>query len=403
LRLVIVSSRIPYPLEKGDKLRLYHQVKGLAQSHELHLISLYDKDDGLAEADSELEKYCSSRHFFKFSKSRRLAGLPMALWSGLPFTVKYFYSAFLADKIRQAIFEIDPDLIYCQLIRMAPYVRSLPFPKTLDYMDAFSLGFERRASFSPFWLKPLMNFEAGLLKNYENKVYKDFDSHTIISTQDRDHLSVLSREKIEILKNGVDQEFFYPNPDREKKYDLVFCGNMGYDPNVKAALLIGRMMPELRKQHPGLTVLIAGARPDKRVKAMDGTHGITVSGWMDDIRDAYWSSRINIAPIFSGSGLQNKILEAMACGIPCIASSVVAGSIDGKQGKDLLTAASLREFKERITEVLNSEKLANNLAQNGIELVRSKYNWDTFSKKLDGIIRNTAGSNAKALNTDKRI
>ncbi len=403
MRLAIVSSRIPYPLEKGDKLRLYHQIRGLANSNELHLIALYDKDEGLNEADTELAKYCSSRHYFKFSKPGRLAGLPMAILSGLPFTVKYFYSAFLANKIRQTIFEIDPDLIYCQLIRMAPYVRSLPFPKTLDYMDAFSLGFERRASFSPFWLKPLMNFEAGLLKNYENKVYKDFDSHTIISTQDRDHLSVLSREKIEILKNGVDQEFFHPNPGREKKYNLVFCGNMGYDPNVKAALLIGQMMPELRKRHPEITVLIAGARPDKRVQALDGKHGITVSGWMDDIRDAYWSSRINIAPIFSGSGLQNKILEAMACGIPCIASSVVAGSIDGKPAKDLLIAGSLEEFKERITEVLNSEKLANNLAQNGIELVRNNYNWDTFSKKLDGIITNTAGSGVQTLKSDKRI
>ena len=403
MRLAIVSSRIPYPLEKGDKLRLYHQIRGLANSHELHLIALYDKDDGLDEADSELAKYCSSRHFFKFPRPRRIAGLPLALWGGLPFTVKYFYSAFLADKIRQTIFEIDPDLIYCQLIRMAPYVRSLPFPKTLDYMDAFSLGFERRASFSPFWLKPVMNFEAGLLKDYENKVYKDFDSHTIISTQDRDHLSILSKEKIEILKNGVDQEFFHPNPDREKEYDLVFCGNMGYDPNVKAALLIGRMMPELRKQHPELTVLIAGARPEKSVQALDGNNGITVSGWMDDIRDAYWSSRINIAPIFSGSGLQNKILEAMACGIPCIASSVVAGSIDGKSGKDFLTAGSEEEFRGRITEVMSSKKLAINLAENGIGLVRNKYNWDTFSKKLEEIISKTAGSNAQVLKSDKRI
>jgi polysaccharide biosynthesis protein PslH len=150
--------------------------------------------------------------FFPLPRMRRFAGLPLALWNGLPFTVKYFYSAMLAERIRQTIFEINPDHIFCQLIRMAPYVRSLPFPKTIDYMDAFSLGFKRRATFSPFWLKPLISLEANLLRSYESRVYKDFDSHCIISVQDRDHLSILSKEKIAIVKNGVDHNFFIPNP-----------------------------------------------------------------------------------------------------------------------------------------------------------------------------------------------
>jgi polysaccharide biosynthesis protein PslH len=166
---------------------------------------------------------------------------------------------------------------------------------------------------------------------------------------------------------------------------------MGYDPNVRAAMALGRMMPQLRKSHPGLKALIAGARPDYQVKRLNGRDGITVSGWMDDIREAYWSSKINIAPIFSGSGLQNKILEAMACGIPCIASTVVSGSIDGKPGIDLLTANSEEEFCDSILQLLKSEERSNLLAENGIELVKKRYNWKTFSEKLDNVIRQSTG------------
>ncbi|TVR82375.1 MAG: glycosyltransferase [Saprospirales bacterium] len=291
--------------------------------------------------------------------------------------------------MRSEIIKLNPEIIYCQLIRTAPYVTGLPFPKVIDYMDAFSLGFFRRSRLSTLWLRPVFKFESNLLKNYENKVYNAFDAHTIISRQDRDSLNILSKENIHIVENGVDHNYFFPAVGRKKKYDLVFCGNMGYDPNIKAAVLIGKWASQLKAKFPGIKILIAGARPHPIVKGLHGKNGIVVSGWMDDIREAYWDSSINIAPIFSGSGLQNKILEAMACGLPTITTSVVGNSLRGETGKHFLIAETEEEFLKTIEGLMKNQQKMEKLARNALELVRNEYNWAEFSDQLFQIINRT--------------
>ncbi len=387
LHLLVITSRIPFPIEKGDKLRVFYQLKYLSKFHRISLVSLCENQSEIDKAKSVLSEYCESMSFYILPKWKRYINLPFGLLNNLPFSVQYFYHSGIAKKIKKHILNLNPDHIYCQLIRTAPYVRKLPFSKTIDYMDSFSLGAKRRANESPFFSKVLMKIEAGLLANYESEVFNDFNAHSIISDQDKMSLKILSKEKITVIPNGVDTSFFYPNESVEKKYDLLLCGNMGYYPNILAAKVLYSLLDEIKIKYPDLKVLIAGARPHPSVRAMDGKKGITVSGWMDDIREAYWSSRINIAPIFTGSGLQNKMLEAMACGLPCLTTEVVADSIGGLDGKHYSVAADESELVVKLEELLSDAVLAKRLGGGGFDLVNSKFSWSSSVDDLNKIIK----------------
>lgn len=382
---------MPYPLEKGDKLRIYHQIKFLSEKNRIYLICLCEDDMEIERGKLELEKYCREIYFFKIPVWKRYAGLPFGPLYGQPFSVKYFYHAKTAKQIQKLILRLNPDHIFCQLIRTASYVRKLPFSKTIDYMDSFSLGFERRAKKSSLLLKPAFYLESKLLKGYEGSIYKDFNRHCIISKQDRDSLDILSRDNIEVIPNGVDQEFFYPKPDANPTFHLLFCGNMGYAPNIRAAHFLFSLAPVLISKIPGLKIMIAGARPHTSIKKMNGQYGIAVSGWMDDIRKAYWDSVIKIAPIFTGSGLQNKMLEAMACGIPCITTEVVGSSVGGVAGKHYLIASGKEEFVSQIVDLLEDSEKRSELSKNGLELIKEKFHWSFFSRKLETLLVESAG------------
>ena len=164
MKILVLASRFPYPLEKGDKLRLFHQIRELSYTHEIVLCALHEQ--AVQKTDfQEVKQYCSAIYLFPFSKILNI--LSGILRGGMPFTVSYFFNISIQKKIAQVIEKEQPDHIYCQLIRMAEYAKNLAIPKTLDYMDAFSLGQKRRAESAFLLLKPFMHYEAKLLKNYE--------------------------------------------------------------------------------------------------------------------------------------------------------------------------------------------------------------------------------------------
>jgi len=174
-----------------------------------------------------------------------------------------------------------------------------------------------------------------------------------------------------VVRNGIDTEFFIPQ-EKEKVYDIGFVGNMGYPPNVDAAeYLITKLKPLLDQN---FRYQIAGARPDKRVKLLAGKN-VTITGWIDDVRDAYSGCRIFVAPLWSGTGQQNKILEAMAMGIPCVTSTSVNNAIGAQHNKEIMVADTELEFKVCIEQLLNDEAKYKELKENALMFVRENYSW----------------------------
>ena len=274
------------------------------------------------------------------------------------------------------------------MLRVSEYVKDLDVPKTLDYQDVFSKGVERRIEKSNWYKKIVLKTEYQRLLKYERDIFSYFDNKTIISEPDRELIPHPDRNKIEIVINGVDVEFFKPM-EIKKEYDLVFIGNMGYPPNINAAkYLAQKIMPLVRKKLPNASLTLAGATPHTDVMALKNEN-IKVTGWMEDIRESYAKAKIFIAPMQIGTGLQNKLLEAMAMKIPCITSGLANKALEAIPEKEILVGNTPEEYAEHIFRLLENEQLSKNLSDNAYKLVHSKYNWDGATKKLEHLIINT--------------
>ena len=366
-------------------MRAFHQIKELSKNHEIILCAL---NDGVLHenAITVLKKFVSAIHIIPISKGTILLSLFRILFTSKPLQVGYFYNQDAARQIRALIDEYKPDHIFCQLIRVAEYVKDIPIPKTIDYQDVFSQGMLRRLSTSPFYLKPFLRIEYDRLQRYEAEVFDIFDHKIIISAPDRDLIPHPRREEIVVVANGVDTAFFSPK-EMDRDYELVFTGNMGYPPNINSAeYLVNEILPEVLPFKPDLRLLIAGASPHLRVMSLKSSH-VDVSGWVPDIRDSYARARIFIAPMQIGTGLQNKLLEAMSMRIPCITSPLAFQALNAREGHDLLVAATPKEYAAHIKLLLENPAKADEIARNGYEFVHRNFNWETETGKIDRLMR----------------
>ena len=389
MKIGIVLSRFPYPLEKGDKLRAFHQIRELSKKHEIYLFAL-NQGKLKKEYLSKLEAYCTKIEVLSLNKPIIFWNLLIGLFfSKLPLQVAYFFKKSARKKVHSFLINNKVDHIFCQLIRTSEYVKDIKsIPKTLDYMDALSRGMERRIDKAPLYLKPFIKIETTRLKRYEHFIFPAFENKTIISEQDRNLIVHANNQKIAIIRNGVDQEFFKPR-DIPKKYDLVFTGNMSYPPNVDGVCyLVEYILEELWKSNPNISLAIVGANPTSRVQKL-AQKNVTVTGWVDDIRDYYASSTLFIAPMQIGTGLQNKLLEAMAMKIPCITSPLANNALKAEHNKNILIAKELEEYVEAILKLLNNKDFANKIAEEGLHFVNKNYNWNATSNDLENLFLNT--------------
>lgn len=384
--IVFCLSRFPYPLEKGDKLRAFHQIKSLSEHFNIVLICTTEHDVKPEELET-VQQYCSEIHTFRITKSGLLLTLLLHLFSKKPFQVQYFFRFGIHRKIAAILERTRPEHIFCQLIRSSEYVKHYHnCKKTIDYMDALSKGMERRIDHEPWYKAWFYRIESRRLRNYEVAVFDYFEHHTIISNQDKQYILHPSRNKIEVVPNGVDESFF-EDLNVEKQYDLIFTGNFSYAPNVNAALYIANeIVPKLKQHGLNLKVILAGASPSKEVLALQN-QDITVTGWVDDIRVSYQSAQLFIAPLFIGTGLQNKLLEAMASGLPCITTPLVNNALGATNGENILLAENLTEFVEKIVIYNTSISSFNEITNNGRAFVRKNYSWQTQNEKLLLLLR----------------
>ena len=387
MKLLVLLSRVPYPLEKGDKLRAYHLVRRLARNNEVYLFCLSDTRTRQEHID-HLHEFCAHIEVVHIPRWSILLKLFTAVLGRLPFQVAYFHHRSAQERIDRVIAEWQPDHVLCQLVRTTEYVREhYSVPKTLDYMDTLSKGMERRTETSPFYIRPLLRAETRRLIRYENLMFDQFDHTVIISAQDRDYIYHPHRDRMVVIPNGVDTQHFSPQAD-EQRYDLLFTGNMNYPPNIDSVLfLVQRVLPIVRRKRPTTTLLISGVDPSASVRDLARTDPqITVTGWVKDIRSSYAQARIFVAPMQIGTGLQNKLLEAMAMRIPCITSALANNAVGAPAGEAILIGNTPQEYADHILRLLDDEDERARIAAKGHQFVSEHFDWDRAAATLQGMI-----------------
>lgn len=387
MKIFVLLSRIPWPLEKGDKLRAFNQLKELSKNNEVILCALNsDSKADKKEAFRALQPFCQSINFIDLPGIGILLNLIIAWFNGKPLQTGYFFNVRAAKRIKELITLHKPDVLYAQLIRVAEYLRQIDLPKVIDYQDVFSVGIKRRLEISSWFMKPFLLTEFKRLQRYEALVFNEFDIKTIISETDRDLIPHPDKKEILVIPNGVDHDYFSPIL-APKKYEIVFTGNMAYPPNVNAvAFLVQEIMPMVWKEIPQARILIAGATPDISIRQAASSR-VIVSGWMDDIRDAYAQSTVFVAPMRIGTGLQNKLLEAMSMALPCVTTSLAATPLKATPNKEILIGNTAEEIADNLIKLLNDSAFADRISSAGHSFVHQQFSWQTANVKLENVMK----------------
>ena len=388
MKILVVLPRFPYPLEKGDKLRAYYQIKELSKRNDIYLFCV-SHVRVLPEYVEQLRPFCKDICIVKSPKLVNYKNVLRNFLHTKSLQIGYWDSVKARKAYKAFESKVQPDVLYNQMVRTMVYVARSKYPKVMDFQDALSMNTERRLDHAHFLWHYILHFEFKMLRSTEYNSFKIFDALTIISDADSDAIPHTRNGDIYITPNGVDFDFFKPI-ECPKQYAVVFCGNMHYEPNVRAArYLASVVMPLVWKQMPEARLLLAGADPKKQVRELANDR-VVVSGFVDDIRQSYASAKILAAPMLTGSGLQNKLLEAMSMRIPCVTTSIANDSLHAQAGKEVLIGDTAESFADHIVSLLKDDQLRSSLAQNGHDFVLQNFSWEKAGLKLEEVLKSVA-------------
>ena len=388
MKILVVLPRFPYPLEKGDKLRAYHQILELSKRHEIHLFAV-SHSKVTPEQRAALEPYCKTISVVTPTRFTSWFNILRNYFRSKSLQMGYWDSARARCAVKDLAKKIKPDVVYNQMVRTVPLVARLQVPKVMDFQDALSMNTERRMEQSRGLLRSILHYEFKMLRSTEYNAFKIFDALTIISETDADAIPHKRNGDIHIVRNGVDFDYFAPQPlspsAPQPLNTIVFCGNMQYAPNIDAArYLVNDIMPLVWQKRPEARLVLAGATPTAAVRRLASPR-VEVTGSVPDIRPYYAHSRLFIAPMRLGSGLQNKLLEAMAMGVPCVTTPIANEALGATPGTHLLVGNSPQELASHILSLLADPARAQALSAAALDYVHQNYSWPAAVQPLEDI------------------
>jgi len=388
MKVLFVCHRLPFPPQRGGKIRPFNIICHLSQHHEVTVASLARTTEEL-EAGAGLANYCSHVIAETISApaalARRVARLPTAA----PSSTGYFYSPALARRIRAELARTRFDLIFVHCAFVAGYVADVTSAKKiLDFGDMDSQKWLAYAKSRAFPLSLGYYVDGTKLRHLEAKLAAKFDLCTCTTRAELDVLKgYATGVPVDWFPNGVDTEYFKPADAPYRPDAVCFVGRMDYYPNQEGVIDFCRdVLPMIKARRPGVTLEIVGAAPPPRIRELGSLPGVTVTGSVPDVRPYAQSSAVSIAPLKIARGTQNKILEAMAMGVPTVSSAVAAGGVDAEPGRHLLTASDPRGFADAILRLLESPAERNRIAEAARARVLSHHSWKNSMERVDRLI-----------------
>ena len=391
--LIFISHRIPWPLNKGEKIRAWNLIQHLARDYRVHLGCVVDDPADMAHV-AKLETVAASVGAFPIGKRSQKVRALLRARVGRPLMPDCYRSAALQRWVDATMARTAMDVVYIYSVAMAPYVLDRPHPcKILDAQDIDSEKWAEYALKAALPMRLVWAREARTLLGYERHAAAACRRTFFVSQPEADRFAELAPEvagRVVAVENGVDLQRFspedvHPSPFTDPAPRVVFTGNMDYWPNADAVIWFAHdVLPKLRARVPGLAFWIVGANPAPAVRALAALPGVSVTGRVDDVRPYVAHASAVVCPLRIARGIQNKVLEGMAMGRPVIASPAAFEGVRAQPGTDLLVADGAEAFVARICEVLDGVHAGLGAAARAA--MERGYAWNAVLGKLDGLL-----------------
>ena len=390
--LLFLAHRIPYPPNKGDKIRSFNILKALARDYRICLGAFVDDDEDW-QYQAELREYCSEVFLQSLSPNKKYKALP-GLLTGEALTLPYYRNRRMQQWVETKLEADNIERVFVYSSAMAQYVAGPAYQhlhRVIDFVDVDSEKWRAYGQQN----NPLMNWvytrEANRLLAFDRAVAAEFDASVFVSEPEAalfKQLAPDSTGRVHALNNGVDTDYFSPahadqNPYPETEQPLVFTGAMDYWANVDAVIwFVRKVLPLVRQAEPHAHFYIVGARPTAEVSKLADIDGVTVTGAVKEIRPFLKYAVAAVAPMRIARGIQNKVLEALAMSKPVIATSAAMEGISG--GDEQWICDTPEHFAEQCLAALQTQ--AEPINQAGRELVMNEFNWDNNLQKLECLL-----------------
>ncbi len=398
-RILYIVPYVPNPI----RTRPFNLIRALsALGHDVTVLTLFDNQADEIDA-AALRDHAARVIALPLSRSRALANSLSALMTDAPLQAAYCWQPALADQMRQLMREEAFDIVHVEHLRGSRYgllakseiaAAGLTTPVVWDSVDSISHLFRQTAVRNASRFGRLVaRAELPRTERYEGRMIAEFDAVLATSPVDRDALAQLASNHfldnppIHVLPNGVDLDYFRPDPSIEREpATLALSGKMSYHANVTMAVyLVREVMPLVWASRPETRVSIIGKNPSLDVQALAGDSRVTVTGAVPEIRPYLNRATMAVAPIVYSAGVQNKVLEAMACATPVVTTPIALGGLAAVPGRHLLIGEDSNDLAEAIVDLLENSSKRAALAQAGRDYVETNHDWLAIGARLSSL------------------
>jgi sugar transferase (PEP-CTERM/EpsH1 system associated) len=396
MKILYVCHRFPFPPKRGGKIRPFNMIRHLARSHDVHVASLVRSAQEARDGEG-LQDYCVRYDMGRVSAPVQFARMLVRLPTLSPSSLGYFYSTDLARSVRVALSREAFDLIFVHCSSVAQYVAHVErIPKIIDFGDMDSQKWLEYARYKRFPLSLGYALEGRKLEREEQRIARRFDLCTATTRAEWQTLEDYGTGvATDWFPNGVDADYFAPTCEPYDPDTIAFVGRMDYYPNQEAMFdFCLRTLPLVKASRPATKLMIVGADPSPAVRKLTEIDGVTVTGSVPDVRPFVRRAALMIAPLNIARGTQNKILEAMAMGVPVVTSSIAAGGVDARAGEHFHVASTPEEYAAAIRTITSNPAERARLAGGGRARMLSHHSWDKSMRRLDAIIDRCVASRA---------
>lgn len=390
--LLYLVHRLPYPPNKGDKVRSYHLLKHLAAQHQVFLGTFVDDPQDEVHVPT-VRDLCAELHVARLRPRQAKLRSAWALLGDQALTLHYYRDAGMNAWVDQLASRHAIDAVVVFSSAMAQYAQRLPqIPMLVDFVDVDSAKWSQYASQHRWPMSWLYRREGESLLAYERSVALQARRSFFVTDKESALFTQLAPEcagRVDTISNGVDADFFSPDASRpspfaaEQELPIVFTGAMDYWPNVDAVVwFVNEIWPSLCQGRAQLRFYIVGRNPPPAVQALAAST-VVVTGTVPDVRPYLQHAAVVVAPLRVARGIQNKILEAMAMSRPVVAAQSCVAAIDARAGHELLAAESVADYVDVVTRLLEDSPRADSIGAAGRQRVLASYSWAAHLSRID--------------------